>query len=142
MEWVDLLGTPWKRFGKTREEGMCCATVSEEILRRCGHVFDPAFLLVPKSSAYQRGADCSSSDLEYAESLARHYVQLGRSAWDATQTGDLVLSASEHQGGSLFVLVEPDRGTFLTASHRRGVVSVPRRAIRDVIGAYRLGGDE
>jgi len=142
MEWIDLLGTPWKRFGKTREEGMCCATVSQEILRRCGHAFDPDFLLLPRSGAHRCQADRSSTDLDYAESLARYYTLLGKSAWEATRRGDLVLSMSEHRGGALFVLVEPSKGTFLTASHRRGVVSVPRRAIRNIIGVYRLGGDE
>lgn len=141
MEWVDLLGTPFKRFGRSREEGMCCATVSEEILRRCGHAFSPTHVLLPESVEAALDVFWASGELDYAAAISRGYERLGESPWDANRVGDLVLSSCEHGGGSLYVLVEPDKGTFLTSSHRRGVVSVPRRAIRNVVGAYRLGGD-
>jgi hypothetical protein len=119
VEWHDLLGIPWKKGGVT-PRGMDCATIAEVILRRAERVpYDAAhnFLTRPSDGA----------------------VRLGDDADSATLVGDLVLSRDE-QGLArrLFVLVEPDRGTFLTSSHDHGSIAVRRFAIKDIVGAYRI----
>jgi len=67
------------------------------------------------------------------------FERVGDDVSDATRTGDLVLA---NDGGGvarhLYVLVEPSRGTFLTAAHGYGVIAVRRWTISGVSGVYRI----
>jgi len=75
----------------------------------------------------------------YFAYLERAFRRIGDDAAAATQAGDLVLGEDEDGvAHHLYVLVEPDRGTFLTASHGHGVIAMRGFAIRRVAGVYRL----
>jgi cell wall-associated NlpC family hydrolase len=131
--WHDLLGVPWRLHG-TSSSGMDCSTVAEEVLRRAGKA-------PPPSSPY-RLADSAGDHSEIATFLSLMdggFERLGDQAQDATVVGDLVLARDENGiGRHLYILVEPDRGTFLTATHNHGVLAVRRFTINDVLGVYRL----
>lgn len=137
VAWHDLLGTPWKLHGEDRS-GMDCSTVAEEILRRTG-TSPPA--TSPFRSATSAGDEGEMAS--YFSYLEGGFEKLGDDLRCATRAGDLVLGEDENGlARHLFVLVEPARGTFLTASHNRGVVAVRRFAIRRVAGVYRAKGAE
>lgn len=130
--WHDLLGTPWMLHGRTKD-GMDCSTVAEEVLSRLG--YDP-----PASNPYRlEGSAGEQGEIgAYLGLLEAAYTRLGSEASLATERGDLVLCADE--GGlarHLYILVEPARGTFLTASHDHGVIAVRRFMLRQVAGVYR-----
>lgn len=135
VAWHDLLGVPWKLHGTDRA-GMDCSTVAEEVLRRTG-VVPPAtspFRMV--ASAGDRGEMAS-----YFAYMEEGFDRIGSSAQDATRTGDIVLGAdSDKIGRHLYVLVEPSRGTFLSATHDHGVIAVRRYMVKNVLGVYRAKG--
>ena len=74
----------------------------------------------------------------YFGAMEKAYDKVGVQIHMAKQVGDLVLSADE-KGlfRGLYVLVEPNRGTFLTAHETAGVVSMRRFAIKNIVGIYR-----
>lgn len=75
----------------------------------------------------------------YLELLGGGFDKVGDTVAAATRAGDLVLAKDESGvARHLYVLVEPSRGTFLTAAHNHGVVAVRRFIIRDVSGVYRI----
>lgn len=75
----------------------------------------------------------------YLQLLDGAFDRIGTRVDDATQAGDLVL-ANDDSGVArhLYVLVEPDRRTFLTATHDHGVIAVRGFIIADVSGVYRM----
>ena len=133
LAWHDLLGIPWRLHGRGKS-GMDCATVAEEILCRLGHQ--------PPSSNPYRMPDSAGSQGEmgaYLEAIQAAYERLGSDLALATKRGDLVLCADSHGvARHLYVLVEPDRGTFLTAAHDHGVIAVRRYMLGDIAGVYRI----
>ena len=138
--WHDLLGTPWRLHGAT-PRGLDCSTVAETILRRIG-------LSPPETSPYRiPGSKGEEGEIAaYLAGMDSFYTRLGDDISLATQTGDIVVVGEEgrsHARGML-VLVEPDRGTFLTALESSGVVAVRRWAItkNPILGVYRPGGGE
>jgi cell wall-associated NlpC family hydrolase len=133
--WHDLLGVPWRLHGRSKS-GMDCSTVAEEILARLGHSPPPTSPYRCESSAGDQGEMFS-----YLDYLKSSYELLGQSSSCATERGDLVLCGDERGiARHLFVLVEPSRGTFLTASHDRGVIAVRRYMLSNVRGVYRIQG--
>tara|TARA_Y100000310_G_scaffold336739_1_gene422111 strand:- start:20122 stop:20565 length:444 start_codon:yes stop_codon:yes gene_type:complete len=137
LTWHDLLGVPWKLHGSDRA-GMDCSTVAEEVLRRSGAVPPATNPFRQVGSAGRRGEMAS-----YFGLLEESFEKLGEDVSRATRAGDLVL-AKDDDGVArhLYVLVEPSRGTFLTSSHRHGVIAVRRFAIaafaERVAGVYRI----
>jgi|TARA_R110000824_G_scaffold379777_2_gene571898 hypothetical protein len=131
MNWIDLLGTPFKLHG-TGPDGLDCSTVAEEVLRRLGH--EP-----PPTSPFRRRPTARSIDA-YFGAMDDSYSLVGRATGDARALGDVVLANDEKgRPSKLFVLVE-EGGTFLTADHISGVRSCARRQIENVVGVYRLKG--
>ncbi len=132
IAWHDLLGRPWKLHGED-SAGMDCSTVAEEVLRRTG-ASPPA--TSPFRSATSAGEEGEMAS--YFGYLEGGFEKLGDEIRHATQAGDLVLTADENGiARHLYVLVEPDRGTFLTASHNHGVIALRRYAIKRVAAVYR-----
>jgi len=141
--WHDLLSIPWKLHGTDRS-GMDCSTLAEEVLRRTGAT-------PPESSPY-RAANRAGEEGEiesFLSSLEAGFDRIGSVVSDATKTGDLVLACDEHgMARHLYVLVEPSRGTFLTATHTQGVRSMRRGQIatmnrfmtHSISGVYRIAG--
>ena len=75
----------------------------------------------------------------YLADMGEYFDRVGSTAGDARQCGDVVLAAdSSGIARCLFVLVEPARGTFLTAAHDTGVVAVRRFVMDNIIAVYRL----
>ena len=135
--WHDLLGIPWKLHGTTRS-GMDCSTIAETVLRRLGH--SP-----PKTSAFRRNGSAGEQNemTQYLDSLAINYDRIGSELSDAQSVGDIVLSKdSTGISRHMYVLVEPKRSTFLTATHNRGVVAVRPYMINQVSGVYRIKEDK
>lgn len=131
MNWIDLLGTPFKLHG-TGSDGLDCSTVAEEVLRRLGH--EP-----PPTSPFRRRPTSRSIDA-YFGAMDDSYSLVGRSTGDAKALGDVVLASDEKgRPSKLFILVE-EGGTFLTAEHVGGVRSCARRQIENVVGVYRIKG--
>lgn len=137
--WHDLLGTPWKLHGTDRS-GMDCSTVAEEIMRRDGKNPPPTNPFRAMADGERIGED----GVPVPEALAHAagaYTYLGDDASVATQVGDVVLC--KDAGGvarSLYTLVDPSRGTFLTSAHGHGVVVMRRYAMGPVVAVYRLRG--
>ena len=137
LAWHDLLGVPWKLHG-IDHAGMDCSTVAEEIVRRTG--------ATPPATSPFRLATSAGGEGEMASYfgyLDDAYERVGEDISEATRAGDLVLTKDE--GGvarHLFVLVEPSRGTFLTASLNCGVIAVRRFVIHDVQAVYRIRRSE
>jgi len=133
VEWHDLLSIPWKLHGEDRS-GMDCSTLAEEVLRRSG-VTPPA--TSPHRLPTSAGEWGEMPD--YFTHVGGAFDRLGGDASDAKEVGDLVLARDEKGvARHLYVLVEPSRGTFLTATHDHGVTSIRRYMIRNVSGVYRL----
>lgn len=136
LEWTDLLGRPWRLHGKTAA-GMDCSTVAEEILYRLGK--NP-----PPTSPF-RLPDTPGTEGEmasYFEMMEESYERIGDDIMDATRAGDVVLAADESGvARHMYVLVNPDRGTLMTATHNGGVIALRRFVVRNVVGVYRLRED-
>ena len=132
FRWLDLLGAPYKLHGDG-EEGFDCSSLAEEIVRRTGRE-------VPPTSPYRiPGSRGAQGEVEsYFEAMDKAYEKIGVRIHMAKQVGDLVLSADERGlFRGLYVLVEPNRGTFLTAHETAGVVSMRRFAIKNIVEIYR-----
>ena len=133
VEWHDLLGTPWRLHGVDRS-GMDCSTVAEEVLRRTG-------AKPPSTSPFRMASSAGENNemASYFGYLEDEFDCVGQAVEDARQTGDIVLAKDENGiARHLYVLVESERGTFLTASHNHGVVAIRRHMIGEVSGVYRL----
>jgi hypothetical protein len=129
---MDLLGSSYKLHG-TGADGYDCSSLAEEIVRRTGRG-------VPPTSPYRiPGSRGAQGEVEsYFGAMEEAYDKVGVQIHMANQAGDLVLSADERGlFRGLYVLVEPNRGTFLTAHETAGVVSVRRFAIKNIVGIYR-----
>ena len=135
VKWMDLLGSPYKLHG-TGKDGFDCSSLAEAVLLRMGRT-------VPPTSPFRAmtGANPAKEIDAYFESMAAAYDKVGSKIHMAKQVGDLVLSADVYGvPRGLYILVEPNRGTFLTAHDTAGVVSVRRFAIKNVMGIYRVKG--
>tara|TARA_R110002012_G_scaffold213565_1_gene384673 strand:+ start:263 stop:682 length:420 start_codon:yes stop_codon:yes gene_type:complete len=132
IRWLDLLGSPYKLHGDG-EEGFDCSSLAEAIVRRTGRQ-------VPQTSPFRviTSANPASDIQSYFDAMENAYDKVGIKIHKANQVGDLVLCA-DNKGvpRGLYVLVEPNRGTFLTAHERAGVVSVRRFTIKNIVGIYR-----
>jgi len=85
--------------------------------------------------------DAHSEMASYFAYMEEGFDRIGSSAQDATRTGDIVLGAdSDKIGRHLYVLVEPSRGTFLSATSSHGVIAVRRYMVKNVLGVYRAKG--
>jgi len=137
VAWHDLLGIPYELHG-TGKSGMDCSTLAEEVLRRLGCNPPATSPFRTVRSAGERGEMAS-----YFGYLEKSFTKLGEDLSDATQAGDLVLTRDESGvARHLYVLVEPSRGTFLTAGDDCGVIALRRFVIRnragqEVAGVYR-----
>ena len=132
IKWLDLLGSPYRLHG-TGSDGFDCSSLAETIVRRTGRE-------VPQTSPFRAmTSDNPASDIQsYFDAMENAYDKVGVKIHMAKVVGDLVLCADDTGvPRSLYVLVEPNRGTFLTAHERAGVVSVRRFAIKNIIGVYR-----
>jgi len=128
---MDLLGSPYKLHG-TGEDGYDCSSLAEVIVRRTGRE-------VPSTSPARVMYETGVREIEpYFAAMDKAYTKIGVKIHKATQAGDIVLSADpDGTLRGLYVLVEPNRGTFLTAHETAGVVSVRRFAIKNIVGIYR-----
>ena len=138
LVWHDLLGTPWVLHGERpgHDGGMDCTTVTEAVLRRLGG--QP-----PPSSPWRVLGSPGTQDemATYLSMLDEAYERVGSTVASATRAGDIVLGADKAGAARhMYVLVSPERGTFLTSTHNRGVVACRGLAIRSVVGVYRLRG--
>lgn len=133
MMWQDLLGRPFRLHG-CGKEGMDCSTVAEEILRRLGKT--------PPSTSPFRGRSHSGQEMEgYFETMSSSYEKIGQDSTKATQNGDVVLSYNKAgDPTAMFVLVDQNKGTFLTSEHGSGVRATRRFLLGEVYGVYRLRG--
>lgn len=135
LEWSDLLGRPWKLHA-CGPEGMDCSTVAESVLRRLG--FTP-----PPSSPYRlEGSRGEKGEMAtYLNYMEDSFEKLGEEVELATEAGDLIVvkESGDATVRGMFVLVEPDRGTFLTSLSGPGVVAVRRWSIKNhiIVGVYR-----
>lgn len=132
VRWMDLLGSPYELHGDG-EVGFDCSTLAEEIVRRTGRKVPPTNpFRIPNSQG-------TSGEVEaYFDAMEKAYKKIGIKIHMAKEAGDLVLCTDANSvPRSLFVLVEPNRGTFLTAHPTAGVVSVRRFAIKNIVGVYR-----
>ena len=132
VRWMDLLGSPYKLHG-TGEAGYDCSSLAAVIVRRTGRD-------VPPTSPFRiEGSRGGEGEVEsYFGAMDKAYKKIGVQIQMAKEAGDLVLSADENGlFRGLYVLVEPNRGTFLTAHETAGVVSVRRFAIKNIVGIYR-----
>ena len=131
VRWMDLLGNPYKLHG-TGGDGYDCSSLAEEIVRRTGHD-------VPQTSPSRMMYETGVREIEpYFAAMDKAYEKIGVKIQMAKKVGDLVLSADENGlFRGLYVLVEPNRGTFLTAHETAGVVSMRRFAIKNIVGIYR-----
>ena len=131
FRWMDLLGSSYKLHG-TGTDGYDCSSLAEEIVRRTGREVPPTS---PARMVYETGV----REIEtYFGAMEKAYDRVGVQIRMAKRVGDLVLSADERGlFRGLYVLVEPNRGTFLTAHETAGVVSVRRFAIKNIVGIYR-----
>ena len=133
VPWHDLLGIPWKLHG-TDSLGMDCSTVAEEILHRNGTATPSTWPGRQARSAVQHNEMAS-----YFGYLEDGFERVGDDASAAPRAGDLVRGSDEDGvARHLYVLVEPARGTFLTATHNHGVIAMRRFAIRRVVAVYRV----
>ena len=132
VRWMDLLGSPYKLHG-TGEDGYDCSSLAEVIVRRTGQDVPPTSpFRIPDSQG-------TAGEVEaYFDAMDKAYTKVGVKIHMAKYAGDLVLCSDEHGvPRGLFVLVEPNRGTFLTAHPTAGVVSMRRFAIKNIVGIYR-----
>jgi len=134
MKWRDLLGRPFRQHG-TDERGMDCTTVAEEILRRLG-------MKPPASNPFRGSAVVGTEIDDYFGSLDA-YQLIGRDHRAAKKNGDVVL-AKDKMGipSAMYVLVDDERGTFLTAEHAGGVRAARRLQIADIHAVFRLIQEE
>ena len=79
----------------------------------------------------------------YFNKMGEAYGLVGVDPRKATKLGDVVLARNpEGLATMLFVLVDINSGTFLTASHQGGVRATRRFNIASPVAVYRLKGDE
>ena len=133
VKWMDLLGSPYRLHG-TGQDGFDCSSLAEAVLLRMGRT-------VPPTSPFRAmtGPNPAVEIETYFASMEAAYDKVGFRLHMANQVGDLVLTADENGVPvGLYILVEPNRGTFLTAHKTAGVVSVRRFAIKNVVGIYRV----
>ena len=133
VKWMDLLGSPYRLHG-TGADGYDCSSLAEAVLLRMGRT-------VPPTSPFRAMTGDNPADTieEYLEAMEAAYDKVGTKTRMANQVGDLVLSADDNGVPTgLYVVVEPNRGTFLTAHKTAGVVSVRRFAVKNVVGVYRV----
>ena len=132
VKWMDLLGSPYRLHG-TGEDGFDCSSLAEAVLLRMGRT-------VPPTSPFRAmTGDNPAKEIDtYFDAMAAAYDKVGTRIAAAKQVGDLVLTADENGvPRGLYILVEPNRGTFLTAHDTAGVVSTRGFAIKNVVGVYR-----
>jgi len=92
-----------------------------------------------------RPSDLPASDVEASGWLDRHldgtaegaWVELGKTAYDATRPGDVVFGSSQPGEDFVAVLVDPAGGGFLTSTPERGSHIRMRRALKGVRSAQR-----
>ena len=115
----DIVSVAWEDLLSMSFEEMPCADACETILRRLGYS-------VPASAWGEQNA----------------WIKLGGSDMDATRLGDVVVSDPEQLGrpSHVAVLVDEAKHLFLTSIRNAGVVAMRGRAMRPVLGAYRLRG--
>ena len=133
VKWMDLLGSPYRLHG-TGRDGYDCSSLAEAVLLRMGRT-------VPPTSPFRAMTGDNPADTieEYLQAMEAAYDKVGTKIHMANQVGDLVLSADKNGvPRSLCVVVEPNRGTLLTAHDTAGVVSVRGFAVKNVIGIYRV----
>ncbi len=135
VHYADLIGRPWKLHG-TDEKGIDCAGVCELILVRLGQD-PPRIVELREGDAFRRIVD-------YFEQFSKHFSLLGSRYTHACLEGDLIVSDPDGQGVSAHISVLVDEGSkrCLTSTFEHGVISVPARAIKNVIGVYRLKEDQ
>jgi len=135
VRWMDLLGSPYKLHG-TGDDGFDCSSLAEAIVRRTGREVPPTSpFRIPESPGTDGEVEA------YFDAMEKAYTKVGVKIQTAREAGDLVLCADEEGiPRGLFVLVEPNRGTFLTAHPTAGVVSMRRFAIKNIVGIYRARG--
>ena len=132
VRWMDLLGSPYRLHGDG-ENGFDCSTLAEEIVRRTGRKVPPSSpFRIPESQGVEGEIET------YFDAMDKAYKKIGVKIHMAKEAGDVVLCADQNRvPRSLFVLVEPNRGTFLTAHPTAGVVAMRRFAIKNIVGIYR-----
>ena len=132
VRWMDLLGSPYRLHG-TGDNGFACSTLAEEIVRRTGRkVPSTSPFRIPQSQGVEGEIET------YFEAMDTAYKKIGVKIHMAKEAGDVVLCTDRNNvPRSLFVLVEPNRGTFLTAHPTAGVVAMRRFAIKNIVGIYR-----
>jgi len=131
MIWKDLLGTPFVRHG-TGESGLDCTTVAEEVLVRLGKT-------PPPTSAFRFSQSHSEEVTDYFDAMTQSYDKLGEDARDATREGDVVICQDDAGlPRAMFVMVDANRGTFLTSTHDHGVRALRRSNLKNVVSVHRL----
>ena len=131
VEWKDLLGRPFKLHGSS-QSGMDCSTVAETILTRLGKA-------APPTSPYRSVVHSGSEMGTYFNHMGDCYDLVGVDPRTATEVGDIVLARnSEGLATMMYVLVDADSGTFLTAEHQGGVRSTRRYQISEPVAVYRF----
>lgn len=135
IAYADLIGKAY-RLHAEGPDAYDCSTVAAEILRRGG--FQYADLSTHRISGQPVGI------LGYLDDNAKRFQRVGDFITDATEDGDLVLTADgcrvNEQG--LFVMADARHRLFLTAVPKSGVIAVGQTALRrlrpKVLGVYRL----
>jgi len=131
MKWQDLLGTPFVRHG-TGSSGLDCTTVAEEVLSRLGKT-------PPPTSAFRFAKSHSDEVTDYFGAMTVAYEKLGEDARDATEEGDIVVTLdSVGLPRALFVMVDAEKGTFLTSTHHSGVRALRRSNLKNVVSVHRF----
>ena len=130
--WKDMLGRPFRLHG-TDADGMDCSTVAEEVLKRLGKT-------PPATSPYRSLNDHSGTEMgSYFSQMGQSYSLVGVDPRKASELGDIVLGRNESgMPTMMFVLVDVESGTFLTADHNGGVRATRRYKIPDPVAVYRM----
>lgn len=124
LEYEDLIGVPfqWNGRGPRYGEGIDCWQLLRELHRRAG-------VEIPECDSF-----------EAVERLWHGFQLVGLGLDSATRELDVLYRPGEPYG-HVSVVVDARRRRALTTSHgRRGVLSVPVRALQGVRGVYRWRG--
>lgn len=125
--YLDLLGLPFARGGRSPATGVDCAWVVLRILEAHGITATEADLgICDRYSALDLGP--------------ARWERLGDSPSSARLAGDVIVQDPTGQGLGSHLAVLPLTGArfALTACERRGVVCMPLGLLRGVLGVYRL----
>jgi len=125
--YLDLLGLPFARGGRSPATGVDCAWVTLRILEAHG---------IPATET-DLGICDRYSVLELAPA---RWERVGESPNSARLAGDVIVQDPTGQGIGSHLAVLPLAGVrfALTACERRGVVCVPLGLLRGALGVYRL----